>query len=225
MDSLIHLLNIGTFATSLSVMGFGTAGILLPDRTLPCAARPDVLTSEWRSQDFTIGAESAHAEPPVAEPAVTLAAPPSLADSSPSARLPDVPDLPPPSPPVGIAQMPPPHSRPSSAARTVRSSTGKPATGEAFAGGGGFGLSGAARLAAGSMPPPSYPAEARRLGQTGTLVVEFTIDTTGRVISARANPPSPWPLLNAEALSTVRRWQFPPGAVMKLQRPIVFQLR
>ena len=29
----------------------------------------------------------------------------------------------------------------------------------------------------------------------------------------------------AEAVSTVRSWTFPPGAVMKLQRPIVFQLR
>jgi outer membrane biosynthesis protein TonB len=44
-------------------------------------------------------------------------------------------------------------------------------------------------------------------------------------ISAYAKSPSPWPLLNAEAVSTVRSWRFPPGGVMKLQRPIVFQLR
>ena len=75
------------------------------------------------------------------------------------------------------------------------------------------------------MPPPVYPAEARRRGQTGTLLVEFTVDAAGRVIAASAVTPSPWPLLNQEAVSAVRRWTFPPGSVMKLQRPIVFQLR
>ena len=86
-------------------------------------------------------------------------------------------------------------------------------------------MSDAARLAAGRMPPPSYPPEARRKGQSGTVIVEFTVDASGRVISARAKSPSPWPLLNNEAVRTVRRWKFPPGGVMKLQRPIVFQLR
>jgi len=76
------------------------------------------------------------------------------------------------------------------------------------------------------MPSPAYPAEARRLGQTGTLVIEFTVDSSGQVISAYAVSPSLWPLLNQEAVRTVRRWRFPPGGgVMKLQRPIVFQLR
>lgn len=86
-------------------------------------------------------------------------------------------------------------------------------------------MSDSARLAAGRMSAPSYPSEARRKGQTGTVVVEFTVDSKGRVISAYAKKPSPWPLLNNEAVRTVRRWKFPPGGVMKLQRPIVFQLR
>jgi protein TonB len=75
------------------------------------------------------------------------------------------------------------------------------------------------------MPAPSYPAECRRKGQTGTVVVEFTVDSSGRVIAAHAKSESPWPLLNHEAVRTVRRWKFPPGGIMKLQRPIVFQLR
>jgi protein TonB len=75
------------------------------------------------------------------------------------------------------------------------------------------------------MPAPVYPAAARRGGQTGTVLVEFTVDSSGRVISAVAKSPSPWPLLNAEAVRTVRKWRFPPGGIMKLQRPIVFQLR
>ncbi len=86
-------------------------------------------------------------------------------------------------------------------------------------------MSASARLAAGRMPPPSYPSEARRKGQKGTVVIEVVVDTHGRVISAYAKSPSPWPLLNDEAVRTVRRWKFPPGGVMKLQRPIVFQIR
>ena len=88
-------------------------------------------------------------------------------------------------------------------------------------------MSNAARLAAGRMPSPSYPAESRRKGQTGTVVVEFTVDASGRVISAYAKSPRrPGRLLNDEAVRTVRRWKFPPGRrIMKLQRPIVFQLR
>ncbi|MEY4570486.1 MAG: hypothetical protein RLZZ398_1925, partial [Verrucomicrobiota bacterium] len=46
-----------------------------------------------------------------------------------------------------------------------------------------------------------------------------------RVISAYPKSSSGWPLLDAEAVRTVRRWTFPAGGVMKLQRPIVFQLR
>jgi protein TonB len=73
------------------------------------------------------------------------------------------------------------------------------------------------------MPSPTYPAEARRKGQSGTVTVEFTVDTSGRVIAAFATSPSPWPLLNEEAVRTVRRWRFPPGGIMKLQRPIIFE--
>jgi protein TonB len=85
--------------------------------------------------------------------------------------------------------------------------------------------SNAARYTAGHMPARSYPAEARRQNQTGTVVVEFTVDPSGRVISATAKSPSSWPLLNAEAVRTVLSWSFPAGGVMTLQRPIVFQLR
>ena len=75
------------------------------------------------------------------------------------------------------------------------------------------------------MPPPSYPPLARRSGQAGTVMVEFTVDTVGRVIAAHAKSSSGWELLDSEAVRTVLRWSFPPGGVMKLQRPIVFQLR
>lgn len=83
----------------------------------------------------------------------------------------------------------------------------------------------ASRLAAGRMPGPQYPMEARRRGQSGTVVVEFTIGDSGRVISARLKQPSRWPTLNREALRAVRGWKFPAGDVMTLERPIIFQLR
>ena len=86
-------------------------------------------------------------------------------------------------------------------------------------------MSKAARIAAGSMPAPSYPAEARRKGQTGTVIVEFTVDSSGRVTYANASSPSPWPLLNQEAVRTVLRWRFPPGDFISLERPIVFRLK
>ena len=86
-------------------------------------------------------------------------------------------------------------------------------------------MSTAARIAAGRMPSPSYPAEARRKGQTGTVVVQFTVDSSGRVTYANAISPSPWPLLNQEAVRTVLRWRFPPGDFISLERPIVFRLK
>lgn len=74
------------------------------------------------------------------------------------------------------------------------------------------------------MPKPRYPTVARSRGQTGTVVVEFVVGENGRVVSARAKNPSPWPLLNNAALDAVRGWRFPPGGVTTYTRPIVFNL-
>ncbi|MEN9974026.1 MAG: hypothetical protein RLZZ282_32, partial [Verrucomicrobiota bacterium] len=196
--------------------------------------RVDVLETQLTSEDFTLGGESAPAEAPTSsaaepasvEPAETMPDPPELPDFDTLAPLPDVPDplpAPAPSPPAlrPVARAAVSESRPRA---VTRNSGGARAIAPGRAGGA-EGMSSSARLAAGRMPPPAYPAEARRLGQTGTLVVEFTVDATGRVISAYAKSPSPWALLNQEAVRTVRGWKFPPGAVMTLQRPIVFQLR
>jgi TonB family protein len=48
--------------------------------------------------------------------------------------------------------------------------------------------------------------------RTGTVLVEFTVDTSGRVISAYAKSESPWPLLNNEAVRTVRAGNSHPAA-------------
>lgn len=75
------------------------------------------------------------------------------------------------------------------------------------------------------MTAPVYPPYSRRNNQSGTVVVEFTIGANGRVVAAHAKKPCPYPLLNNAAVDAVRTWRFPPGPVMTLQRPIVFQLR
>lgn len=236
MQSLIHSLNIGTLATWLSVAGFGTVGVVV--REWQPGPAP-LLVEETRliDDEFTLGepgppysaGEIVDTAPP--QFTETLPAPPELPPLAEFEPLPDIPDLPPAAKPV--ENLPRPRAEASrtssgrsSASSAIRSGSPRPAgnvkTGAAGSGGG---LSESARLAAGRMPAPSYPAECRRKGQTGTVVVEFTVDSGGRVISAYAKSESPWPLLNHEAVRTVRRWKFPPGGIMKLQRPIVFQLR
>ncbi len=237
MQSLIHSLNIGTLATWLSVAGFGTVGVVVPVwQAVP--APPVAEETQLVDEEFILGdpgppesgGETADPDaPPIAE---ALPAPPELPPVAEFEPLPEIPDLPP------VAAKPAPNlSKPrsevartssgrSSASSAIRSGSPRPAgsvrTGAAGSGGS---LSESARLAAGRMPAPSYPVECRRKGQSGTVVVEFTVDSSGRVISAYAKSESPWPLLNHEAVRTVRRWKFPPGGIMKLQRPIVFQLR
>ncbi|MBL9135389.1 MAG: energy transducer TonB [Verrucomicrobiales bacterium] len=74
-------------------------------------------------------------------------------------------------------------------------------------------------------PAPDYPRQAVRERQEGTVVVRLTVDEDGHVIVAEAASPSPWPLLNAAALRTVReRWRFRPGPVRLYEVPIRFEL-
>jgi protein TonB len=241
LQVLSHTLNIGTLATWLSVAVFGTVGVGItgpgpdPDR------HPEPLESQWIAEDFTLGGESApeilapsgaFASP--SEPAEILPEPPEMPEVTDLEPLPDIPEPPLAAPAAAAPRETPPalkprqSTRPETGVRTPRTSAGTAGASQSSPAGkpgGGSVMSASARLAAGNMPPPSYPSEARRKGQTGTVVIEFTVDTSGRVISADAKSPSPWPQLNQEAVRTVRRWNFPPGGVMKLQRPIVFQLR
>jgi protein TonB len=242
MQSLIHSMNIGTLATWLSVAGFGTVGVVVPQWQAvpaPLIAEETQLVDE----DFTLGdpgtpasgGEMADtAQPQFAEPLPeALPTPPELAPLAEFTPLPEIPDL----PPAAVAK--PAQELPKARSDVTRSTAGSNSASSALRGGSSRttgngtvgnagivgGLSESARLAAGRMPAPSYPAECRRKGQSGTVVIEFTVDSSGRVISAYAKSQSPWPLLNHEAVRTVRRWKFPPGGIMKLQRLIVFQLR
>ncbi len=78
----------------------------------------------------------------------------------------------------------------------------------------------------GKQPAPRYPVRARNAGQEGTVVVRFTVGENGRVLDATATKPSSWPLLNEEAVRTVRElWRFRPGAVRLCEVAIHFSLR
>lgn len=61
-----------------------------------------------------------------------------------------------------------------------------------------------------STPPPRYPAEALRSGQSGEVLVEFTIDTDGSVSNARVVRAEPARVFDREAVAAVRRWRFEP---------------
>ncbi len=196
-DPQLHALNIGTLALWLSVTGFAVLAICVP------SAIPKIIFSNPEDAtelgtDFIIGdaAEFQKGETP----------PP---DAPAEATREDAPPLP--SPPAlpkrtRLAPLPEIPDLPAPVRRA------------------GSGMSISARLAAGRTPGPSYPPESIRTGQTGTVVVQFTVDATGKVDSASVYTSSNWGLLDREALRTVRNWSFPPGEIMTLVRPVVFQL-
>ena len=231
MNALFHALNIATLAWWLSVAAFGTVALVVPGfRGAPVAVKTEEEILPVL-EDFTLDeAETAEEIPtnvPVAAteaPAEILPAPPELPQIAEFEPLPEIPEISPvaakPSPaPVQVIAKP----RPTQAGKST--STAKPAKPGGAPGTASPGASDSSRLAQGRMAKPSYPAQAKRAGQTGTVVIEFTVDASGRVISAYPKSSSGWPLLDSEAVRTVRRWTFPAGGIMKLQRPIVFQLR
>lgn len=78
----------------------------------------------------------------------------------------------------------------------------------------------------GRQPAPGYPLSARRAGQEGTVVVRFSIGTNGEVVAAEVSAPSPWSLLNREAVRVVReQWRFKPGPVRLFEVAIRFELK
>jgi protein TonB len=251
MQGILHSLQIGTLSTWLSLTTFGTVGVVVhPWHASGPAPLPAAEETEITPNDFLLEAPTGPAgDNLTAAPTETLPleteipepipAPPELAPLAELTPLPEIPDLPPSPPPISAvreAHEAPRSSNPSTSASTprpsatrntgARSSSSNSSSATTGSGhGGNSAATTASRLAAGRMPAPAYPASAKRAGQTGTVVVEFTIGTDGRVISAYAKSPSPHAALNEAAVRTVRRWKFPPGGVLKTQRPIIFQLR
>jgi protein TonB len=78
---------------------------------------------------------------------------------------------------------------------------------------------------AGKQPAPEYPWRAQNEGQEGVVNVRFTVAENGRVVSAEAITPSPWPMLNDSAVRTVRnRWRFNAGSLRAYEVAIRFVL-
>ncbi len=77
----------------------------------------------------------------------------------------------------------------------------------------------------GKQPAPEYPRAALREGQEGVVTVGFSVDMDGRVLTAEAATPSPWPLLNDAAIRVVKsRWRFAPGVMRRFEVAIRFQI-
>ena len=80
-----------------------------------------------------------------------------------------------------------------------------------------------------SQTPPIYPFEAKRNGQSGTVTVEFIVNESGHVLSARVTD-STDPVFNDSALRAVARWRFEPGRKdgrvvrFRMAVPVVFSL-
>jgi TonB family protein len=222
MRSLTHALNIGTLATWMSVAAFGSAGVMLGK-----AAYAPVVTNEPGVElVHTLDVESVEGADNLSETAkdqavtesIDLPEPPNMLPALPNEALPDVPEM----AIADVRKISIAINRPvKSSVKTEKSS----AVANNASAGAAATMSNAARLAAGRMPAPRYPSEARSKGQTGTVLIEFTVDPSGRVSTAHIATPCPWSVLNEEALRAVRNWKFPPGSVMTFKKPIVFKLR
>lgn len=253
LNPLFHALNVATLAGWLSVAGAGGVAILvkLPERlpmlkefvrveltdgvemslSEPAAGSAPLAEEETASQEPTESLEPVTPETP------ELPELPELPDLAETPPLPEVPDF-----PLEKAEpAPQPSAQPKPAARPQqaqpratprpKSQGGSPnggggtGTGSGSAAGNGSGAVGAARWAGGRMSPPNYPIEARRANQEGRVVVLFSVDEQGNVVSAKVTQACPYAALNEEALRAVRRWKFKPGPRASLQRPIIFKLR
>jgi protein TonB len=78
----------------------------------------------------------------------------------------------------------------------------------------------------GNHPPPQYPGIALRNHYQGTVTIEFVVDPSGRVTSAKVQKSSGFPVLDEAALDMVKdHWSFPPGSERIYYWPCVFQLQ
>ena len=228
MPPLFHALNIGTLAAWLSVAALGTVGLIIPGwKFTPKRDYQGNLEVLIVTPDVTIGADAPPISPEKSAPSPPDAQPlpPAIPDIATATPLPEIPDLPPAPSPI----TPPAHHSaplPASAGKSISASAGKSTPSTAPGNGRtGTGISKSNRFAAGHMPAPPYPAYSRSNRQEGTVVIEFTINSTGHVTAAFAKTPSPWPLLNQAAVRSVLSWKFPPGDFITLERPIIFKLK
>lgn len=58
---------------------------------------------------------------------------------------------------------------------------------------------------------PAYPAQSRRFGETGTVVLRVELDESGRVAAARVSSSSGFARLDEAALAVVKSWRCTPA--------------
>lgn len=74
-----------------------------------------------------------------------------------------------------------------------------------------------------STPPPKFPPEALRAGQSGEVQIEFIVGIDGSVTAARVVRSNPARVFDREAVNAVRRWRFQPvDAPVTTRRTIGF---
>jgi protein TonB len=251
MSPILYALNIGTLATWLTVAGASTVACVVQvvDRlpTLNDGVGEDAelfITPQAMGSAPPAEAPEAAAEDLAAEEMVAVTEPlpelpempempelPELAEMEP---LPEVPDLPAPAVSRPSTQ-PKPTARPTSGQPKERSATtGRlPGSGESGRGtgqgngtarGSGSSSVGSDRWVGLRKVSPNYPSSARRQGQQGQVIVQFTVDERGYVVDAKVIRSSPFSVLNEEALRTVRRFRAKPGVRATTSQPIIFQL-
>ena len=248
MSSILYALNIGTLATWLTVAGASTVACVVHvvDR-LPALndgageeaelfITPQAMGSAPPAEAPEEAADDLAAEEMVAVPEALPELPempelPELAEMEP---LPEVPDLPAPAV-TRPATQPKPSARPTTGRPKESSATTgrKPSSGESGRGtgqgngtarGSGSSAVGSDRWVGLRKASPNYPSSARRQGQEGRVIVQFTVDERGYVVDAKVISGSPYPALNEEALRTVRRFRAKPGVRATTSQPIIFQL-
>lgn len=79
-------------------------------------------------------------------------------------------------------------------------------------------------------PEPPYPAQARRRGQEGLVILEVRVTRLGRASEISMKQSSGFPLLDDAAIKAVREWEFDPAKVgvmpveSRIEVPVRFRL-
>ncbi len=211
---ITYMLNVITLAAWLSVtLGAWIGFRIHQDWTVKFALKPkplSVLTSVDIVTHETVEAitDEVPTEVTVEPPATTSPAPPALPNLAPMAELPEIPEI-----PVSVIRKTAP--KVATTQQSNKSNTTAPSTATSLSLG----------VGAGRQPSPTYPLQARRNNQQGTVVVEFLVGVDGKVLNAWLKSPCPYDSLNNAALSTIRnRWSFPEGPARRYKISIIFQL-
>lgn len=173
-------------------------------------------------------AEEAPSDSELIPVTAVVPSPPPMPDIAPMSELPEIPEMPAPVIKKTATQV----AKPAAAKPSTSSSNANRSSSDRSSNGAANGNSPPSKATtlsfgsgAGRQPAPSYPLQARRTNQQGTVVVEFIVGADGKVLSAWVKTACPYPLLNDSALSTVRsRWKFPAGPARRYRVPIIFRL-